>query len=393
MPWDDLIIGLPEFSIESVVDGPKLTIHARYAGQVCCSKCGSKESLRKKDRYLRRVRHISFGDKLTELVIEAFKFYCKLCKFYFRQKFPGILPRKRASEPFRKQVSRQHHEGITQKTLAGKMALGSATIERWYQDYIRLEHNKTWGSTCPRILGIDEHFFTRKRGYATTFVDLRKNKVFDVRLGRSKKSLTSYLLTLKGRDKVEVVVMDLSETYRSIVQEFFPNAKIVADRFHVIRLINHHFMAAWKQFDPAGRFDRGLLSLMRRHSWNLRDNQPQKLSSYFEKVPGLKAIYDFKQALNELLLIKHRTRVECIDLIPKFLDMLTALKSSPIQAMATLGATLTSWSEEIVRMWRFTKTNSITEGLHNKMEMITRRAYGMRNFENYRLRVRVHCGY
>ena len=44
-----------------------------------------------------------------------------------------------------------------------------------------------------------------------------------------------------------------------------------------------------------------------------------------------------------------------------------------------------------VRMWRFTKNNGITEGFHTKMEMISRRAFGFRNFDNYRLRVRVMC--
>ena len=37
--------------------------------------------------------------------------------------------------------------------------------------------------------------------------------------------------------------------------------------------------------------------------------------------------------------------------------------------------------------------NGITEGFHNKMEMLSRRAYGFRNFENYRLRVLAHCGW
>ena len=43
-------------------------------------------------------------------------------------------------------------------------------------------------------------------------------------------------------------------------------------------------------------------------------------------------------------------------------------------------------------MWRFTKNNGITEGFHNKMETISRQAYGFRNFENYRCRVKVSCG-
>jgi len=59
--------------------------------------------------------------------------------------------------------------------------------------------------------------------------------------------------------------------------------------------------------------------------------------------------------------------------------------------MVTLGKTLDLWRSEVVRMFRFTKNNGITEGFHNKMEMISRRAYGFRNFENYRLRVRALC--
>jgi transposase len=59
--------------------------------------------------------------------------------------------------------------------------------------------------------------------------------------------------------------------------------------------------------------------------------------------------------------------------------------------MQTLGNTLDDWKDEIARMWRFTKSNGITEGLHNKMELISRRAYGFKNFDNYRLRVRALC--
>ncbi|MDE2057068.1 MAG: transposase, partial [Betaproteobacteria bacterium] len=58
-----------------------------------------------------------------------------------------------------------------------------------------------------------------------------------------------------------------------------------------------------------------------------------------------------------------------------------------------LAQTLQSWLEPIVRMWRFSKSNGITEGFHTKMEMMSRRAFGFRNFENYRLRVLTHCGW
>ena len=69
------------------------------------------------------------------------------------------------------------------------------------------------------------------------------------------------------------------------------------------------------------------------------------------------------------------------------------LLQNPWEALQTFGNTLKSWLEPIVRMWRFTKNNAITEGFHTKMEMISRRAYGFRNFKNYRLRVIALCGW
>jgi transposase len=239
-------------------------------------------------------------------------------------------------------------------------------------------------------LGIDEHFFTRKQGYATTFVDLRKHTVFDVRLGRSEPSLRGYLKGLEGRGNVQVVVMDLSETYRAIARRYFPNATIVADRFHVVRLINQHFLKVWQQVHPEGRKNRGLLSLMRRHQWRLSDEQQANLSTYLAEYPVLQALYAAKQTLVRFMLLKmltaHRARAK----LPAYLELLEQLRDSPLR---TLANTLTSWMAPIIAMWRFTKTNGITEGFHNKMEMISRRAFGFRNFENYRLRVLTHCGW
>ena len=57
------------------------------------------------------------------------------------------------------------------------------------------------------------------------------------------------------------------------------------------------------------------------------------------------------------------------------------------------GRTIRLWFEPIIRMWRFTKSNGITKGFHRKMKLIQRRAYGYRNFQNYRLRVLIECGH
>jgi transposase len=186
------------------------------------------------------------------------------------------MPYKRSTEMFRKEIFRSHKDGISQKQLKEHRKIGSATIERWFRDMLELKERMFSSRICPRVLGIDEHFFSKKDGYVTTFCDL-ENQIFDLAKGRSEKSLAGALRKLKGRDRVKIVCIDLSVTYRSIVKKYFPNAR------------------------------------------------------------------------------------------------------------------LESWQEEIVRMWRFTRNNEITEGFHTKMELIQRKAYGFRNFENYRLRVIVLC--
>ena len=93
------------------------------------------------------------------------------------------------------------------------------------------------------------------------------------------------------------------------------------------------------------------------------------------------------------MLLKTITHHEARKNLRPFLHHIEQLINHPVESLRKLGETLQSWLHEVVRMWRFTKTNSITEGLHTKMEMISRRAYGFRNFKNYRLRVIVLCCY
>ena len=132
---------------------------------------------------------------------------------------------------------------------------------------------------------------------------------------------------------------------------------------------------------------------MRRHEENLKPEQREKLEKYFEKYPILRIMWKFKHELHNLMREKHLNKESVWEKIHQFIPMVEQLKQSPIAPLKTLGETMSSWRDEIGRMWRFSKTNSITEGLHNKMEMISRRAFGFRNFGNYRLRVLALCGW
>ncbi len=215
-------MGLPDYQITAIEEtGGEVRISARFIGEVLCPHCGGAD-LRKRDLRLRRPRHESWGVRRCVIELETWKWRCLACERTFWQRFPCILPRRRASEPFRRAVCQKHFDGISRSRLAKRERIASATIERWFGSWLRQLAGERTAAQWPQILGIDEHFFTRKHGYATTFCDLRNHTVYDVVLGRSEASLEGYFHRLQGKDRVKVVCMDLAAVYRAIVRKHFP---------------------------------------------------------------------------------------------------------------------------------------------------------------------------
>ncbi|HAT6999978.1 TPA: helix-turn-helix domain-containing protein, partial [Legionella pneumophila] len=160
MPKKDCILNLPGYSIKKVSGENPVYIEVSYRNVVRCIYCGNKK-LRKKDSFIRRIRHESIGLRRSYLCIKAHKYYCSVCSRYFNQRFPGIGKYQRASESLRKQVFHYHSKGVSQKDLARDLKLGKSTVERWYHYGYELRYKKIATRSCPRVLGLDEHSFNR----------------------------------------------------------------------------------------------------------------------------------------------------------------------------------------------------------------------------------------
>lgn len=299
----------------------------------------------------------------------------------------GILPGRHSSEPFRQAIFQLHHDGICASTLAKRQALGQATVARIYQQFTRGKAAERLSLDCPRYLGIDEHTLHKSQRFCTTFCDLKNRCIFDIRPGRSEADLAIFLSKLKGRERVKIVCIDLSSSYRSLIRRYFPKARIIADRFHVVRLIQHHFMQLACHLAKGLKHHRGNLAALRKATERLHDKQHARLQKLFAAHPILRTLHAEMHQLRDLMNHKHQTKAACRKLIPRLFEKIRRLqetKAGPLQALA---ATLQDWIEPIACMWRTTRNNGITEGFHRKMKLIQRRAYGFRNFENYRLRV------
>jgi transposase len=369
----------------------KVHVTPRSRGGVRCSCCGGGR-LRSKGSYRRQARHLDCLGEPTELVVHTRRFTCRDCRRTFVPQLPGLLAGRRSTEPFREKVYLHHHEGIPASSMARMASIGAATVGRIYAQFTGRKASERIRLQCPMVLGIDEHTLHKGQRFATTFCDLKNHKVFDIVKGRSEADLRGFLSSLQGRERVRVVCIDLSSPYRAMIRRWFPNARIVADRFHVVRVLLTAFMDLCRQIAPVVKSHRGHLALLRSAPERLDADQLRRLQDLLEQYPALAALHERMHALRRLLNVKNRTKRQCRPLISKLLRAIDELKASGFPPLVTLAATLTSWREEIACMWRFTKNNGITEGFHRKMKLIQRRAYGFRNFLNYRLRVIAQCG-
>ena len=384
-------IGLPDYEVLEVDDKRSRTL-IKVATKLApaCPRCGSKR-LHSKGPYERRVRHLPAFGVNSEVVVQTRRYRCRDCERHFVPSLPGIRPWHRLSEPYRERLYQDHHDGICASVLARRERISAPTVSRTSAAFTERKARERQRQACPSILGIDEHSLHRNGTFVTTFCDLRRHKVFDVVEGRSAREMIGYLRSLKGRHKVRVICIDLSNAYRDLVRKWFPNAILVADRFHAVRIVMEHFTKLAQEL--AGiRYDRGFLKLFRTRPDRLTENQKQRLEKLFERHRALEPLYRKMREICDLLNLKAQKAYRCRSHARELLQHIEDLKAVGFPRLKTLAKTLTSWAEPIAAMWRFRKSNSITEGFHRKMKLIQRRAYGFRNFNNYRLRVIAHCG-
>ena len=93
-----------------------------------------------------------------------------------------------------------------------------------------------------RVLGVDEISLRKgHKQYALVLSDLERRRVIDVLPNRLKETFEKWLdgLTKEERRAIKVVSMDMWEAYRQAVRNKLPHAEIVADRFHVMKQLNH----------------------------------------------------------------------------------------------------------------------------------------------------------
>ena len=124
----------------------------------------------------------------------------------------------------------------TFSSIAEEVGVVEGTIRLIFKDYVYVDAlERTIRFETPKWMGIDEIHLIRPRCVIT---NIQNNTIVDMLINRNKDTVAKYLFKLPERNKVQYVAMDMWIPYRAAVEAVLPDARIVIDKFHVVRMVN-----------------------------------------------------------------------------------------------------------------------------------------------------------
>ena len=222
-----------------------LTVEAETNSAIC-PRCGQTSKNTHENHY-HLVRDLNFGERKVLLKYNRRQFKCSECKKPFSEKLEFIGERRRTTDRFAEMIVKQVIHSDTHNVAKNH---GLTDDEVW--SMVEYVSQKKWSEELSGLkrLGIDEIAMKKGQGnYITVLVDLDKKELIDLVKSRQHKDIKE---VLKGWDsevlsQSEEVSIDMSGNYRNLVEKMLPNAEIVADRFHVTKLLGDELNRARNQ--------------------------------------------------------------------------------------------------------------------------------------------------
>lgn len=316
------------------------------------------------------------------------RYFCKVCKKPFVEKIEGVRKYQRSTGRFEKFIADMCEQFSNMSAVQKRYNCSSSFAYKVFYKYQASKLKEKINYSWPSVLGVDEHFFTRRKGYveyATVITDMNKRRLYEMVQGKDTKSLIESLSHLQGREDVRLVAMDMSSTYRKFVRDFFPNAIIVADKFHVLRLLTPTIMKLQKQIH-GHRQELYLKKLVLKNRMKMDYFLRSDVDKYLKQHPELNIIYRAKERLYEFYRTKGTLRA-----VQGFYKLITELKATGHTALLKLAKTMERWKKEILLYFETRLTNARTEAFNRTAKLVQRRACGYKSFKNYRLRTLNAC--
>ena len=240
----------------------------------------------------------------------------------------------------------------------------------------------------PSVLALDEFKGnTGNEKFQCILTAPQQGQVFDILPSRNVSTLQAYLKSFPNRGDVNVVVMDMNRGFRDVARTFLPNAKIIIDRFHVVRY------CTWAMDDVRRKLQQSLAPETRKyfkrarrlllaHRDRLCEEDRLAVSRMLGFSDDLHRAYALKERFYQMM-----ASPNSVVAANRLHDWLEAERRLAIPEFKSCARMLRNWKPYILNAFDFPYSNGFTEGCNNAIKTLKRIAFGFRNFSNFRARI------
>jgi transposase len=233
-------------------------------------------------------------------------------------------------------------------------------------------------------MGIDEIHLIKPRCVIT---NIQNNTVVDMLVNRNKDTVAKYLTRMAHHDKVQFVTMDMWAPYRDAVTAVMPQAKIVIDKFHVIKMANEAMEKARKgiRADLDLKQKRGLMHdrfVLLKRQRDLTDKEAFNLDGWTKNYPVLGEAYRLKEAFYSV----YEASTSRADALERYGAWSKSVPPEIRPHFAELIRAFTNWQPWILNYFDHKVTNAYTESLNSLIRVMDRMGRGY-SFEALRAKI------
>ena len=342
---------------------------------LCYNSIGSRR------RLTQRIKELSAFEKPVVVVLRKRRYACSCGKRFAEPN--SFLPKyQRMTQRTILALIDRLRDCRSYSSVAREFRLSVPTVIRFFRN---VRYSKP--VQLPEVLGIDE--FKGNSGgekFHGILTDLGKKQVIDIMKTRYEHDLCDYFKKC-DRSGVKYFVSDMYKPYAEIAACYFPNATYVIDKYHWIRQAIWAFEAVrkdvQKQFSKQYRiYFKKSRHLLLKHMDKLKPEQRQQVFIMLDISPTLSTAYFLKEQLYAILSDNDPDKQKKL-----FSDWIEEAEESDIPAFAKCANTYRNWFTPITNSFFCPYTNGFTEGCNNRIKVLKRNAYGVRNFSRFRNRI------
>jgi len=344
-----------------------------------CPACGSSDVVSKgtRRRWLKALPNGSYRG--LYIVVKIRRFLCKTCKSVCQEPVDIISAERLHYTKRFEQIACDLLEFATVKDVARFSGVSWDVIKEI--DVKRLTRNKPkWRYKDLLYIAVDEIYLGRVSKYKTIFYNLLSGHIIKVVDGRGGDKVSGFFSKLGLYAKnLKAVAMDMSLNYWLKAHDNIPQAEVVFDRFHVMKLMNdkldklrRNYQAECQKAEK--QVIKGKRYLLLHNPENLGDDQRRKLDELLELNTPLSKAYILKEELRRLWDE------------PDFESGKTFLnswckkaESSGIALMNEMSKSLKIYRSGILNYFKYGITSGPLEGVNNKIKVMLRKHYGIRD--------------